>query len=76
MLCDELGREEFGLRHEFLGMMLGLAPDAAADVTVSLRQMELIDYLDEHLVVLNRDELLDVSCECYEAQRRFSPRAA
>jgi CRP-like cAMP-binding protein len=76
MLRDEIGRDEFLLRHEFLGMMLGLAPAAAAQAAEPLRGMAVLRYDDEVITILDGDGLLDAACECYEAQRRFAPDAA
>jgi CRP-like cAMP-binding protein len=76
MLSDELGRDEFGLRKEFLGMMLGLEPQAAGKAAADLQHTEAIRYADERIALVDHEALLDVSCECYEAQRRFAPVAA
>jgi CRP-like cAMP-binding protein len=76
MLRDELGRDEFGLRDEFLGMMLGLEPQAARMAVADLERTEAIRYADERVALLDHEALLEVSCECYEAQRRFAPVAA
>jgi CRP-like cAMP-binding protein len=76
MLRDELGREDFGLRGEFLGMMLGMQPSAAVAALTPLEQMNLVRYDGERLALLDHDGLLDVTCECYEAQRRYAPTAA
>ena len=75
MLHDEIGRDEFALRHEFLGMMLGLRPRAAAQAAEVLTAMGVVRYSGEALAVLDRDALLETACECYEAQRRFAPAA-
>jgi CRP-like cAMP-binding protein len=75
MLSDELGRTEFVLRKEFLGMMLGLHAEAAGDAARTLQHMELIRYADERVALIDLDALLDVTCECYEEQRRFAPVA-
>ncbi|MEA2721446.1 MAG: hypothetical protein QOJ39_3310 [Candidatus Eremiobacteraeota bacterium] len=76
MLADELGRNEFVLRKEFLGMMLGLPAEAAGAAAATLDRMDLIRYADERVALGDVDALLDVTCECYEEQRRFAPVAA
>jgi CRP-like cAMP-binding protein len=76
MLRDEAGRDEFGLRQEFLGMMLGLEPQAAGLAAADLQRTEAIRYADERVALVDHEALLEVSCECYEAQRRFAPIAA
>jgi len=76
MLSDELGREEFGLRTEFLGMMLGMSPAAAAESAGDLQRMEAIRYTNERIAVIDVEALLTITCECYAAQRRYAPLAA
>lgn len=75
MLRDELGRDRFELRHEFLGMMLGLAPEGVKEATAALRRMEVIRYEDEVIELLDVEELAESACGCYEAQRHFAPFA-
>ncbi|MDB5027912.1 MAG: Crp/Fnr family transcriptional regulator, partial [Candidatus Eremiobacteraeota bacterium] len=76
MLTDELGREEFELRHEFLGMMLGLPAGEVQAATQDVSAAGAIRYAGERLTVLDRDALLDLTCECYEAQLRYWPASA
>jgi CRP-like cAMP-binding protein len=76
MLTDELGREEFELRHEFLGMMLGLPAGEVQAATQDVSAAGAIRYSGERLTVLDRDALLDLTCECYEAQLRYWPASA
>jgi hypothetical protein len=71
MLIDEVGREAFELRADFLGMMLGLPPRAVVDATVPLNRLRALRYEGEELQVLDRNKLLPIACECYEEQRRF-----
>ena len=73
MLRDEAGRDEFGLRHEFLGMMLGLDRRDAEHATEMLRSCGVIRYADEIVSVLEAESLAEFSCECYEAQLRLQP---
>jgi CRP-like cAMP-binding protein len=73
---DELGRAEFGLRAEFLGMMLGMKPQQAVSAAQVLQHMGAIDYADENVRVLDAATLLEAACECYTAQRRFMPVVA
>jgi len=73
MLRDEAGRDEFGLRHEFLGMMLGLDRCEAEHATEMLRSCGAIRYTDEIVSVLQVEVLAEFSCECYESQRRLRP---
>ncbi len=71
MLIDEVGREAFNLRAEFLGMMLGLPAPAVLEAAAPLNRVRAVRYKNEELQVLDRNKLLPVACECYEEQRRF-----
>jgi CRP-like cAMP-binding protein len=73
MLRDEVGRNEFELREEFLGMMLAAPRGSASDATRVLQEMGAIRYANETLAVLELQALLETTCECYEAQRRYAP---
>ena len=73
MLRDEAGRDEFGLRREFLGMMLGLERRDTEHATELLRSCGVIRYENEVVSVLQAESLAEFSCECYESQRRLQP---
>ena len=76
MLADEAGRDRFGLRKDFLGMMLGLEGRAAESAVTPLSKLGALVYADETMAIHDRSALLDVTCECYEEQRRYAPVAA
>lgn len=76
MLIDEVGREAFAVRSEFLGMMLGLPPPSVVNATAPLSRVRAVRYEGEELEVLDREKLLPVTCECYEEQRRFISQSA
>ena len=73
MLRDEAGRNGFTLRAEFLGMMLGLPPKAAAATGQRLHAMGVIRYADEELEILDPQTLSELSCECYALLQDFAP---
>jgi CRP-like cAMP-binding protein len=65
MSHDRVGVDEFAITHEFLGQMLG---SRRATVTLSaglLQAAGLISYRRGHVVILDREGLESVSCECY-----------
>jgi hypothetical protein len=73
MVRDEAGRDEFGLRRDFLGMMLGLEHRHAERATETLRSCGAIHYANEVVSVLQAESLAEFACECYEAQRWLQP---
>lgn len=73
MLRDEVGRDAFQLRGEFLGMMLGLPPKGAVAAGGRLDSMGVVRYADEQLTIVDPETLSELACECYEAQRQFMP---
>ena len=73
MLSDQVGRNAFELRAEFLGMMLSLPPAEAAGATRALANMGALRYAREQLEIFDAEILREASCECYEEQRRFAP---
>jgi CRP-like cAMP-binding protein len=70
MSHDRVGVDEFAITHEFLGQMLG---SRRATVTLSagiLQAAGLIRYHRGHVVILDREGLEGVSCECYAVIKR------
>lgn len=70
MSHDRVGRDQFAITHEFLGQMLG---SRRATVTLSagvLQAAGLIRYRRGLVVILDRQGLEDVACECYAVVRR------
>jgi CRP-like cAMP-binding protein len=59
------GSDTFPLTHDFLAMMLGVQRPG---VTIAARAMQsrgLIEYTRGRITILDRDRLLEHSCECY-----------
>lgn len=66
MTHDRVGRDEFELTHEFLGFMLGTR---RASVTQALGRLSKANLLRSHrgnIHIIDREGLLERSCECYE----------
>ncbi len=62
---DRLGRDNFGLTHEFLARMLGTRRAGVSVAASALREAGLIDYSRGEVAVLDRQGLEAASCECY-----------
>ena len=76
MVQDRIGSDVVPLTHEFLAHMLGTR---RASVTVAagiLQKAGLITYTRGTLKVVNRTELEEAACECYEAIVRQSRKWA
>jgi CRP-like cAMP-binding protein len=70
MTHDRVQSETFILTQEFLGMMLGVRRSGVSAVARQLKLKKLIDYNRGHVTILNRDALEQLSCECYEINKR------
>jgi CRP-like cAMP-binding protein len=68
MTQDQIGRERFSMRAEFLSIMLGINVAKIREPLVVLEELGCIHYADDTLTVLSRKALDEVSCECYERQ--------
>jgi CRP-like cAMP-binding protein len=67
---DKVGRSEFVLRREFLGMMLAIEQSAVDAATAELQAVGAIRYDPaESVTILRPRNLLQAACECYEALR-------
>ena len=71
----EFLKADLYLRAEFVGMMLGLQPKAAATAVRRLHGMGVVEYADETLAILDLQTLAELACECYVAQSRLMPGA-
>jgi CRP-like cAMP-binding protein len=63
---DRVPAHRFSVTHEFLATLLGCSRPSASLVIGELQQRDILKLERGNIVVVNRDGLLDVSCECYE----------
>jgi CRP-like cAMP-binding protein len=68
MTQDQIGREHFPLRGEFLSIMLGLTTAKVREPLALLVWLGCIRYEDEYVSVVSRAALRDYACECYDLQ--------
>ena len=69
MVQDRLGQDRFFLTQEFVADMLGTRRSTVTIVAGSLQRAGLLEYHRGHVHILDRERLLDVSCECYKIVR-------
>ena len=67
MTQDRVGKDEFRLTHELLAAMLGVRRQSVSIVAGRLQKAGLIQYTRGAVNVVNRAELEDASCECYQS---------
>ena len=70
MTHDRVGAETFPLSQEFLALMLGVRRAGVNKVATDLKQAGLIQYSRGMIRILNRKELEDTSCECYQVIKK------
>jgi CRP-like cAMP-binding protein len=66
---DRVGTKEFGLKHEFLAVMLGVHRPTVTLVIGRLQHLGVISSRYGRIHVLKRKKLEKASCECYEVIR-------
>ena len=71
MTHDRVGRDELSLTHDMLSQMLTATRPRVSLAAGKLRAMQVIDYQRGVVRILDRKRLEQVSCECYEANRRY-----
>jgi CRP-like cAMP-binding protein len=69
MTHDQIGRDRFPLRAEFLSIMLGMSATAVREPLAVLEHLGCIRFAEEQVAVVARRELHGFACECYERQR-------
>jgi CRP-like cAMP-binding protein len=66
MTQDRVGKDEFGLTHEFLAVMLGVRRPTVTLIAAKLQLAGLISYRRGFMTIVDRPGLEKASCECYE----------
>jgi CRP-like cAMP-binding protein len=67
---DRVDGYTFDLRQDFLATMLGCTRPSVSLVAGTLQDQGLITYSRGHMLIVDREGLEQVSCECYEKVRR------
>jgi len=70
MVQDRVNDRQFTLTQEFLSRMLGVRRAGVSVAANDLRHAGLIDYRRGDIVILDRQGLESVSCECYQIVRQ------
>jgi CRP-like cAMP-binding protein len=68
---DRVDSDELSLTHDMLSQMLTATRPRVSLAAAKLRGMQIIDYQRRTIRILDRKRLEQVSCECYEANRRY-----
>jgi len=71
---DRVGRDQFMLLQSFLAAMLGVHRPRVTIAASKLQQAGLISYSRGKLVIIDRERLEDVACECYASVKAASDR--
>lgn len=69
MTRDQVGRERFQMRAEFLSIMLGVPVARVSEPLALLEQLGCIRYGNDQLTVISPSGLQQYACECYELAR-------
>jgi CRP-like cAMP-binding protein len=71
LVRDRLGRDLFPLTHEFAALLLGVRRAGVTEVASRLRLAGAIDYRSGEMRIVDREHLVRVACDCYEAITRL-----
>src|SRR5262245_8330902 len=70
MAQDRVCSDSMVLTHDNIGQLLGISRSCVSLAAGALQRIGLIHYVRGHVSILNRRELEDVVCKCYEAISR------
>ncbi|HEX8236960.1 MAG TPA: Crp/Fnr family transcriptional regulator [Abditibacteriaceae bacterium] len=72
VVSDRVGSDEFDLTQEFIAHMLGTRRSGVTVACGQLRSADLIEYSRGRIQIMDRQGLIDTSCECYAViQKQF-----
>lgn len=69
MVSDSIQADSFDLDAEFLATMLGSDIHAVAATIDVLRRADIVEYVHSRILILNREELEESTCDCYAILR-------
>ena len=72
MAQDRVDSEAVAITHDFLATMLGTDRPSVSLAAANLQRRQIIDYSRGTVRILNRKNLEESACECYQAIQRFN----
>ena len=69
MTHDQIGRDRFPMRAEFLSIMLGVPTVLVREPLAVLEHLGCIRYENDSVTVVSREALREYGCECYDLQK-------
>jgi CRP-like cAMP-binding protein len=63
---DRVSTDRFSVTHEFLATLLGCSRPSASLVIENFQHRGILQVERGRIIVVNRDALVEMSCECYE----------
>jgi CRP-like cAMP-binding protein len=67
---DRLSHNHLTMTQEFIGHMLGVRREGVTQAALKLQQLEVISYSRGLIKVIDRNQLEQLSCECYEVVKK------
>jgi len=70
MTLDRVSADRFSITHEFLAMLLGSSRPGVSIVVEHFERQGILKVERGRLLIGDRDQLLSVSCDCYDVIKR------
>lgn len=74
LALDRLGTNQLNMTHELISNILGVRREGVTDAAKKLRNLGAIDYCRGKIMVLDREKLEEMSCECYATVKKEESR--
>ncbi len=74
MTHDLTKSDELQMTHEFISHMLGVRREGVTMAAQRLQEMKMISYVRGHIRILDRQQLVDHVCECYQVVKEENSR--
>jgi CRP-like cAMP-binding protein len=73
-LTDRLPSNNLNMTHETIANLLGVRREGVSEAASKLQKLDIIHYSRGHITIKNREQLEQLSCECYQVVKKETAR--
>lgn len=73
-MLDRLSEDHLLITREIIANLLGVRRESLTEAAGKLQKLGVIEYRRGFIAVLDRDKLLDLTCDCYAIEKHETGR--